>query len=163
MTLPAPRLLALSAALALGGCAVGPAPTESVGAIRSAAKSQESVVDVLPLGDSESAAGLREARALERDGKPRAAQRALDDALRLTPDDPQLLQLRAELKLQRGDYRGAMGDATRAYQVGPQLGELCARSWRTTAAARKALRDAPGAVAAMERAEGCSLMARPRL
>ena len=150
------------AGLCLGAAACASRPPATVNDIRDAAQAQNSVVDVLPLGDDDSARQLEVARRLEAEGRLKDAVRALDRGLNDFPDEPRLLQTRAELHLALKKYSRAIADATQAYIVGPKIGELCARSWRTTSAARQARGDTDGAAAAMDRARGCSLTPPPR-
>lgn len=65
------------------------------------------------------------------------ADRALQQALGLTPDDPELLQWRAELALHREQYGHAEQLATASYERGPRLGGLCRRNWATIRLARE--------------------------
>ncbi len=72
--------------------------------------------------------------------------------MRIEPRDPQLLQHMAEIKLQKEDYQQALNFAVRSYDIGPRVGEICSRNWRTISVAREHLNDASGANDAAERA-----------
>ena len=66
-----------------------------------------------------------------------AADAALDEALRLVPGDPELLQWRAELALARGAWDDAVRLASASWERGPRLGGLCRRSWAVIRLARE--------------------------
>src|SRR3546814_6495974 len=59
------------------------------------------------------------------------AARTLDQALEIVPDDPALLQERAEAALLLGDHAKAEALARRAFTNGSQVGPLCRRHWRS--------------------------------
>ena len=79
----------------------------------------------------------------------------LERALRIEPRDPQLLQHMAEIKLQKEDYQQALNFAVRSYEIGPRVGEICSRNWRTISVAREHLNDTNGASDAEVRATRC--------
>jgi len=85
----------------------------------------------------------------------------LERALGIQPQDPQLLQHMAEIKLQEEDYQQALNFAVRSYDTGPRVGEICSRNWRTISVAREHLRDARGANEAEARALRC-MNTRPK-
>jgi len=85
----------------------------------------------------------------------------LERALRIEPRDPQLLQHMAEIKLQKEDYQQALNFAVRSYDIGPRVGEICSRNWRTISVAREHLNDAAGASDAEARATRC-MNTRPK-
>ncbi len=97
----------------------------------------------------------------ERAGDLDLATGYLERALRIQPQDPQLLQHMAELKLQKEDYQQALNFAVRSYDSGPRVGEICSRNWRTISVAREHLRDANGANEAETRATQC-MNTRPK-
>ncbi len=51
--------------------------------------------------------------------------------------DPQLLQHMAEIKLQKEDCQQALNFASRSYDIGPRVGEICSRNWRTISVAKE--------------------------
>jgi len=67
----------------------------------------------------------------------------------------------AEIKLQEEDYQQALSFAVKSYDIGPRVGEICARNWRTISVAREHLKDANGAVEAETRASQC-MNTRPK-
>lgn len=85
----------------------------------------------------------------------------LERALRIEPRDPQVLQHMAEIKLQKEDYQQALNFAERSYDIGPRVGEICSRNWRTISLAREYLDDANGAKDAQARASQC-MNTRPK-
>jgi len=97
----------------------------------------------------------------ERAGDLDLATGYLERALRIQPQDPQLLQHMAELKLQKEDYQQALNFAVRSYDSGPRVGEICSRNWRTISVAREHLKDASGANEAEARATRC-MNTRPK-
>ena len=102
-----------------------------------------------------------QARDSERAGDLEQAGSYLERALRIQPRDPQLLQHMAEIKLQEQDYQQALNFAVRSYDIGPRVGEICSRNWRTISVAREHLDDATGAVEAETRAGQC-MNTRPK-
>ena len=97
------------------------------------------------------------AQALEAEhaGELDQASGYLERALRIEPRDPQLLQHMAEIKLQKEDYQQALNFAVRSYEIGPRVGEICSRNWRTISVAREHLNDTNGASDAEVRATRC--------
>jgi tetratricopeptide (TPR) repeat protein len=102
-----------------------------------------------------------QAESAERAGNFDLASGYLERALRIQPRDPQLLQHMAEIKLQEEDYQQALNFAVRSYDIGPRVGEICSRNWRTISVARGYLKDSNGASEAEERASQC-MNTRPK-
>jgi len=102
-----------------------------------------------------------QAREAERTGDLDRADSYLERALRIQPRDPQLLQHMAEIKLQEQDYQQALSFAVRSYEIGPRVGEICSRNWRTIGVAREHLNDINGAREAEARAGQC-MNTRPK-
>jgi len=102
-----------------------------------------------------------QAREAERTGDLDRAGSYLERALRIQPRDPQLLQHMAEIKLQEQDYQQALSFAVRSYEIGPRVGEICSRNWRTIGVAREHLNDINGAREAEARAGQC-MNTRPK-
>lgn len=97
----------------------------------------------------------------ERAGELDKASGYLERALRIEPRDPQLLQHMAEIELQKEDYQQALGFAEKSYDIGPRVGEICSRNWRTISVAREHLNDPRGASEAEKRASRC-MNTRPK-
>ena len=67
----------------------------------------------------------------------------------------ELLQQVAEIKLQQAEYEQALNFAVRSYDVGPKVGEICSKNWRTISLAKERLEDTAGAREAEQRASRC--------
>ena len=102
-----------------------------------------------------------QAKEAEQSGDLDQASGYLERALRIEPRDPQLLQHMAEIKLQKRDYQQALSFAARSYDIGPRVGEICSRNWRTISVAREHLNDTNGASDAEKRAGKC-MNTRPK-
>jgi predicted Zn-dependent protease len=85
------------------------------------------------------------------------ADKALQQALDITPDDPDLLQLRAEIALQRDDMDAAEQLAYASFELGPRLGGLCRRNWATIRIAREVRGNTEAAAAAGAQGQRCTL------
>ncbi|MGQ4660136.1 tetratricopeptide repeat protein [Lysobacter sp. F6437] len=123
----------------LAGCAsappVPPPPrfdaVAAVAAIRAAGTSGDAELVVKPLGSNE-VEDLRErATQLQAQGRHEDAASALDQALAISPDDPNLLQERAEAALLLHDLEGAERLARQAISIGTEVGPQCRRHWET--------------------------------
>lgn len=130
--------LALVALLAACGTAppapqrwVGPAPEAVVAEIRQAGKAASDELDVQPLRDPMVEDLREQAVAAERARRHADAAAALDKALALSPDDPALLQERAEVAVLQQDLAEAAALARRAFDMGAKVGPLCRRHWAT--------------------------------
>ncbi len=151
-------LLAPGISLALAACSTTPVTdtpplphfdaTAAVAAIRVAGKADANELDVQPLRDPQVEDLRQQAATLESRRMHRAAADTLDRALALHPDDPALLQERAELALLLRQLPDAERYAQRAFATGSKVGPLCRRHWETIAQVRTGLSTAsvPGAV-----------------
>jgi tetratricopeptide (TPR) repeat protein len=157
-------LLLLAAAL-LAACTT-PAPVESpkrpalspasmVAAIRAAGAREQSVIAVQPLADPGITAWRQAAQADTDAGHYDAAAAKLDQALKRSPDSPELLQDRAEVAIYQHDYALAQKLAQQSWTLGPKLGPLCARNWETMAQLRQQAGDDAGAATAQESVAKC--------
>ena len=95
------------------------------------------------------------AEAARSDGDYDRAESLLERALRIEDRDPELLQRMAELQLSRGRWDQAESYAMRSWELGPQVGEICRRNWRTAALARERAGQVIKAAQARERVEIC--------
>ncbi|MGN6111971.1 MAG: hypothetical protein ACTHOC_03010 [Luteimonas sp.] len=156
----------------LAACATPPAPAPAkrpvaapaamVAAIRAAGGRDDTEVAVQPLRDP-MVEDLRErAQRLESAGHAQDAADALDHALRIVPEDPALLQERAEAAVLLGDLATAERMAQHAWDIGGKVGPLCRRHAETVRQARLAADDAAGAAAAMKRRVACTVAAPAR-
>jgi hypothetical protein len=129
--------LALAVLLAACGTAppvqrwVGPAPAALVAEIRAVGKAAPDELDVQPLRDPMVEDLREQAVAAERAHRHADAAAALDKALLLSPDDPALLQERAEVAVLQQEIARAATLARRAFDIGAKVGPLCRRHWAT--------------------------------
>jgi Flp pilus assembly protein TadD len=158
------RPLPLVAAAFLAACATQPpAPIEERDVdqqVRNPARNDAAGVQVYPLKNPAVAELTEQAAQAEASGDLDQAAVLLERAMRIQPRDPELLQHMAEVQLQRGQYEQALNFATRSHDIGPRVGELCARNWRTMSLAQERLGDRQGARRSLERAEQC-MVTRP--
>lgn len=132
------------------------APARDLVAEVRAAASGEDALEVDPLRDPDAEDWRRTAERLERSGNYDAAAEALDKALAVAPDDPELLQFSAELALAQGELDEAERRAWRAFEQGPQLGPLCRRNWAAIRIARELRGNEAAAQTAREQAGRCA-------
>lgn len=133
------RVAAFALCLALTACGTappvqqwrGPAPEELVAQIRAVGKSAPDELDVQPLRDPMVEDLRAQAVAAERARRYADAAASLDKALALSPDDPALLQERAEAAVLQQDLDKAATLARRAFDIGAKVGPLCRRHWAT--------------------------------
>lgn len=140
---------ALAGVLALVACSIAPSQSDmpalptfdavaAVAAIRAAGGADATELDVQPLRDPQVEDLRQQAVALEARQMYRAAATALDRALAINPDDPALLQERAEAALLLHALDDAQRHAERAFVTGSKVGPLCRRHWETIAQVRSA-------------------------
>ena len=125
--------------------------------VRSEAARIASSVEVVPLVDPELDDLRTAARTQETSGDSEGATKTLAQALTLHPQDPALLQWRAELALANTAWKDAERNAQRSYDLGPRLGEICVRNWLTIEAARTERGDKPGAASAAAQVANCQV------
>ncbi len=139
------------------------APTHGlVAAIRAAGEREQSVISVNPLRDPGVTALLDAAHQDEQAGQYAAAAAKLDQAIKLSPDSPDLLQDRAEVAVRLKDFATAERLARQSWSLGPKLGPLCARNWQTIVEMRLQDGDPVGAATARERVLTCHKPGIPR-
>jgi tetratricopeptide (TPR) repeat protein len=146
-------------ALLLVACAAStPAPVEEREVetkVRTPARQDSAGVQVRPLQNPAVVQLTNEARRAEHAGDLDQAAVLIERALRIQPRDPELMQHMAEIQLQKDEYEQALNFAVRSYDIGPRVGEICARNWRTISVAKEHLSDASGALEAEQRAGQC--------
>ena len=134
-----------------------------VNEIRAQAKSLATAVIVDPLPDP----ALTDLKALatEQEAKQQygEAHATIDRAIAIRPEDPGLYQWQAELALQQSKYAEAEALASKSYEMGPKLGEICARNWLTIHAARVEMKQAENAASANAQVAGCQVAAPVRM
>lgn len=159
------RLLIPASVLVLGGCApfAASSPTarpprpnyDLVASIRAAGEREKSIIDVSPLRDPAVTALQDDAHADERAGRYPDAAAKLDQALKLSPESPDLLQDRAEIAVRMRDFSMAEKLAHQSWSLGPKLGPLCARNWQTVVEMRLQAGDSAGAASARQWMQTC--------
>ena len=153
------RLILAMSLLALVACSSQPpAPVEEQeidAKVRTPASQDSAGVQVYSLQNPAVKQLTSQAETAENDGDLELASGYIERALRIQPRDPQLLQHMAEIKLQEFDYQQALNFAVRSYEIGPRVGEICSRNWRTIGVAREHLQDKTGANEAEDRATQC--------
>lgn len=164
------RLLPVVIAVMLAACASTPppqtkfvttqAPEALVATIRAAAGNDEDELAVQPLRDPHVEDLRQQAVQLERNHLYRAAATVLDQALAISPDDPAVLQERAEIAILLRDFEQAETLARRAYDAGAKVGPLCRRHWATIEQVRVADDDAVNAAAAKVQLATCTAPAQ---
>lgn len=165
-----PLLLAAGMLAGCGMFATAPSPPapaatpsyDLVAAIRAAGDREKSIIDVNPLRDPGVAALQEAAQSDERAGKYAEAAAKLDQALKLGPDSPDLLQDRAEIAVRLHRFAEAEKLAHQSWSLGPKLGALCARNWQTIVEMRLQAHDAAGAATARKWVQQCHKAGIPR-
>lgn len=131
--------MGLACMAAVAGCVRSPPrdmapayePTTLVAAIRSAGVASATELDVQPLRAPEIDDLRRQAAGLEQHRMYRGAADLLDRAIQIEPEDPALLQERAEIALLMRDPATAEQLAARAIELGSTTGPWCRRHWET--------------------------------
>lgn len=138
-------------------------PAPIIAAINQAAVADGRELVVRPLTDAASGGVQQDVAGLHAQGRLEEAAVALDAALEASPDDPVLLQARAENAVLQGDLGGAERFARRATAAGAQAGPQCRRHWETVVQvlAVEAADDAALAAARGSR-DACTVAAPPR-
>lgn len=153
------KFVGLLAMLILAACSYQPpAPVEErevESRVREPAGKESEGVQVYSLQNPAVKQLTAQAHAAERSGEFDQAGNYLERALRIDPQDPQLLQHMAEVQLLKQEYQQALNFAIRSYDTGPRVGEICSRNWRTISVARDHLRDQEGAIMAEQKAKQC--------
>ena len=159
------KLLGIVVVLLLAACSVQPpapvADDEVDTRVRTPASEDSAGVQVYSLQNPAVKELTAQAVVAEREGELDKASGYLERALRIQPKDPQLLQHMAEIELQKEDYQQALNFAVRSYDIGPRVGEICSRNWRTISVAKEHLDDISGANDAEARASKC-MNTRPK-
>jgi tetratricopeptide (TPR) repeat protein len=158
-------VIILAGSLWLAGCATRPPSTDSGRdvdtRVRQPASQESAGIQVYPLQNPAVKQLLSGARQAEDSGDYEQAVVLLERALRIQPRDPEILQHMAEVQLQVEDYQQALHFAVRSYDIGPRVGEICSRNWRTISLARENLGDRSGSAEAEDRAGRC-MSTKPR-
>jgi tetratricopeptide (TPR) repeat protein len=135
---------------------------DQVAAIRAAGAREQSIIDVTPLREPGIALLQDAAKRDEQTGHYADAAAKLDQAIKLNPDSPDLLQDRAEIAIRLRDYARAEQLAHTSWSLGPKLGPLCARNWQTVVEMRLQAHDPSGAATARKWVLQCHKAGVPR-
>lgn len=157
------RLCAAALVLSLAACATAPAPPAPpavepavmLAAVRAAAGDGDGELAVQPLRDPQVEDLRQAAQRFQTEGRHAEAAQALDRALALTPEDPAVLQERAEVALLLRRFDQAEALARRAFELGARVGPLCRRHWATVREVRRAQGDTAAADEAHARLIAC--------
>jgi predicted Zn-dependent protease len=133
-----------------------------VASIRAAGAQFDSSVEVKPLRDPAVDGLLKQAHDLESQQQIAAAIDAVNKALKIAPNAPDILQYDAELQVQAHDWKQAGTLAQKSWELGPRVGALCARNMQTLVHVRESQGDAAGAAQAKQQLSGCRVPAPAR-
>ncbi|GJM11484.1 MAG: hypothetical protein DHS20C11_37600 [Lysobacteraceae bacterium] len=160
-----PAFLAILVLLSAAACQMTPSESPRVQAEPAvdAELDDDSVIGVFPLQSSAVETLIAQAEQQLAAGDLEAAERTVEEAIGLAPDDTALWQQLAEIRLRRGHYNEAISAAQHSYLHGPQVGPLCEKNWRTIAESQQLAGWADAAADSRQRAEQCRVKARPRL
>ena len=158
-----PQGLLLCALLLLAACAGAPPEPKTppvpqrdrVAELRTAAAASAASVELEPLQSAAVDVLRAEATKLEVAGKFAEAEKRIDTALTIEPQNPHLWQLKAEARLRAKQYLDAEKLAMKSFDMGARIGRWCTRNWLLIAESRDALGALPSSQAARKRAEGC--------
>lgn len=168
MTTGLSRLATAALATLLAACASQPlpappppltsaSPEAMVAAIRASAGDDDTELAVRPLRDPMVEDLREDALRLESRQQYDQAAAVLDKALAIVPDDPALLQERAEAAILQRQFEQAETIARKAFELGAKVGPLCRRHWATVRQARLAASDVAGAQDAQVQIETCTV------
>ncbi len=167
--LPTPFLKTVFIALLacmLAACATPPrAPVEDdtvAERVRAPAPEEPRGLQIRPLRNPAVTELTEAARQAEDEDNLERAALLLERALRIEPRDPELLQHLAEVSFNQQDWEQAESHASRSFDVGPRVGELCRRNWQTIVMAREQMGYRHSAELARERLDACRVEPPPR-
>jgi hypothetical protein len=161
--LPRPWIPLAGLSVVLAACSTppvkAPAPDTAgaVAAIRALGAHYESSVQVHGVRDPAVDGFLDAAHAQEAKGQFHAAQADVDKALKIAPRAPDILQYAAELAVETGDWSRAGELARQSYDLGPKVGDLCARNLETQARALTVQGDEVAATQSRAKIEACRI------
>ncbi|SEL66740.1 Tetratricopeptide repeat-containing protein [Pseudoxanthomonas sp. GM95] len=168
--------LALTAALLLplAACVTEPAPaptpappkltpTQALNAVLAVAKADDRELAIQPVRDPE-VEDLREASvAAQKRGDWKASAEALNQALLISPEDPAVLQERAEVALALGEWDRAETLSRKALELGSKTGPLCRRHWATIEQSQLARNQDQNAASAHAQIASCTVAGFDRM
>jgi Flp pilus assembly protein TadD len=136
-------------------------PPEVDARVREPARQDSEGIQVFPLQNPAVQTLLADASDAESTGNFDQATVLLERALRIQPQNPEVLQQMAEVQIQKKDYQQALTFAVKSYDIGPRVGEICSRNWHTISVAREYLNDESGSTQARKNAAAC-MNTKPR-
>lgn len=155
-------VVAAWAVLALAACAAPAPPKPEPGEdrvvderVRAPSGGSGEELQVFGVRNPAVVALAREAGEAERARDLERAEMLLERALRIDGRDPAVLQQMAEVQLARGRLDQAGSFAQRAWELGPQVGEICERTLRTLVVVGERSADWEQARRARERLAEC--------
>ncbi len=167
------HILALLTLTAVSGCAwftqaepvpvVIKPPRDWVGEIRAEANKAGSAFDIKLIQSPAIDALLQRVDLLEQQKDYARANELLRQAQTIEPNNPLVLQHRAEAQLRSTSFDSAEALALQSFQQSAQLGPLCVRNWLTIAAARAERKNTVGEQEAREFAKKCDVPPVQRL
>jgi tetratricopeptide (TPR) repeat protein len=128
-------------------------PEQRVAAIRAAAGADDKELAVQPLRDPQVEDLRQVAGKAAAGGDYAAAAEALNQAILIVPEDPAVLQERAEIALLQRDFDRAETLAQRAFDLGSKVGPLCRQHWETIRQIRERRLEIGSAPASKQSAE----------
>lgn len=132
-------------------------PEQMLAAVDAAAGPDDREVSVQPLRDPQVEDLRQDAeRAVQSRDYPAAAE-ALNQALLIAADQPDILQARAEVALLQSDFQRAETLARRAFDLGSKVGPLCRRHWASIEQARLARGLKDDAASARVQIDACTV------
>ena len=159
--------LALSLITLVAACATqAPAPVDeriATEQVRAPAAAETRGLQVFALRNPAVAELSTAALQAEQGGDLDRAAVLLERAMRIEPRDPELLQQMAEVRLGQSQWEQAEAHARRSFDVGPRVGEICQRNWRTIALAQERLGQPDAASQSRARLQTCQVEPPPRL
>ena len=165
------RFVYFVATLVLTACSQPPGPTpvvvkpdtsSALNNIRAAGNQFTSSVEVHPLRDPAIDGLIDQAHKLEAQQQTAPALEKVDEALKIAPNSPDLLQYQAELFVQTNNWNGAVASAQKSYELGPKVGALCAKNLQTLVEAGNAQSNATMMTDAKQKMAGCKVPAPNR-
>ncbi|WDS37619.1 hypothetical protein [Pseudoxanthomonas sp.] len=168
LVLTAALLLPLAACVTEPPPAPAPAParvtpTQALNAVLAVAKADDRELAIQPVRDPE-VEDLREASvAAQRRGDWKASADALNQALLLSPEDPAVLQERAEVALALAEWDRAETLSRKALALGSKTGPLCRRHWATIEQSQLARNEDQNAASAHAQIASCTVAGFDRM
>lgn len=169
LVLTAALLLPLAACVTEPPPAPAPAPaprlspTQALSAVLAVAKADDRELAVQPVRDPQ-VEDLREtSAAAQKRADWKASAEALDQALQISPQDPAVLQERAEAALALGDWERAETLSRKALELGSRTGPLCRRHWATIEQSQLARGQEQNAASARTQIASCTVAGFERM